>query len=293
MLKIFRSTRLFDMQTTLWNRAVVLLMAVGILVAQATAAPTQNIADMRSGKHISIKARVGERFTAREIPGTHVFTMRDDFGGTTLAFTHKDISDMHFGATYVVTGVARRDPKDLKTLYLDASSWEPAYALSFGPIFIFGGALAVVILAGFLYFALRLKNVKVSEPWDYAEILSGPDQGAVIPLRLNKVIIGRQQDPDKSISISHDNFVSREHGVLSRKNKKTYYEDTNSRAGSFLDEVQLEAGQEVPVMPGSLLRIGPHTIIRIGKSVAFPTDTSVFEEDSTAGPRSWRDTRTS
>ncbi len=268
----------------------VVLIAFMALLAQAHANPNQNIADMRDGKSASVKARVGERFTTRETPGTFVFTMRDDFGATALAFTHNDISDLHFGATYLVTGVAKKDPKNPKTLYLEASSWEPAYTSSFGPVFILGGGLAVVILGGFVYFGLRLRQVKTKEPWDFAEILSGPDQGTVIPLRHNKIIIGRQQDPEKGISIAHDSFVSREHGVLIRKNKKTYYEDTNSRAGSYLDEVQLEAGLEVVVLPGSLLRIGPHTVIRIGQSVALPTDTSIFEVNSTVDPKSWRDT---
>lgn len=290
MVMNFHSNKLFGPYMTLWIRMVVVFFSLGTLLVQAHAAPSQNIADMRVGKAASVKARIGERFTAREVPGTFVFTMRDDFGATALAFTQKDITDLHFGATYVVTGVAKTDPKNPKTLYLEASSWEPAYTSSFGPVLMVAGGLAIVVIAGFVYFGLRLRQMKTKEPWDYAEILSGPDQGNVIPLRHNKIIIGRQQDPEKSISIAHDSFVSREHGVLTRKNKKTFYEDTNSRAGSYLDEVQLEAGLEVVVLPGSLLRVGPHTVIRIGQSVALPTDTSVFEVNTTADPKSWRDT---
>lgn len=290
MLMNLHCNKLIDGRFTLWNRMAVILVATATLLSQAHADPGQNIGDMRVGKLISVKARVGERFTARETPGTFVFTMRDDFGATTLAFTKKDISDLHFGATYIVTGVPKADPKNAKALYLEAASWEPAYSSSIGPVLVAGGVLAVALVGGFAYFGLRLKQVKTKEPWDFAEILSGPDQGAVIPLRHNKIIVGRQQDPEKSISITHDTFVSREHGVLTHKNKKTYYQDTNSRAGSHVDEVQVEPGQEVVVMPGSLLRIGPHTIIRIGQSVTLPTDTSVFEVNTTTDPKSWRNT---
>lgn len=250
-----------------------------LIFALAGATPNQNVADMRAGKAITLKARVGERVAARESPGTFVFTIRDDFGGMTLGETHHNVADMRFGATYLLSGIARRDP-DSQQLVLDVESWQLAYGAPIG-WYLLGAAVVVAGIGSILFLlARRVMESRPKEPWEFVEVLSGPDQGLLIPLRENRILVGRKQDPLKEVCLPQDEHVSRKHGILSRQSGVVYFEDTDSRCGSFVNEQRVEPGRQVRVPPGALLRLGPHTVLRVGTAPNdnFDSDTRNFED---------------
>ncbi len=161
----------------LTTRVAALVLAALLFAFAVAADPIEKISDLKVGAPATIKVRIGERVPSKETAKTHVFTMRDDFGAGAYGYTKRDVSDMRFGATYLLKGTLRRDPKT-KQEYFDVTSWELAYPFPLWPIVGAIGVIVVVCGAGFFFFARRLKSVKPREPWDYAEIISGPDQGA-------------------------------------------------------------------------------------------------------------------
>jgi len=262
---------------------VVALVCAGAVVAQDAAKLTR-IRDLRFGVEATIKARIGERRETAEKPGTYVFTLRDDFGGMALGRTSRDIRDLRFGGTYYVQG--RRAEDALVGAhtqpFFDVVSWRPAYVsgMPLAYVLLPAGVAVAVALIVFLAMSRRVKGAALPAAWDQAEIIAGPDQGKLFMLRGARVPVGRKQDPATAISIVLDDHVSRQHGVLIREGNVTYYEDTNSTGGSWVDEQKVNPHHRVPVPPGARLRLGPYTVIRVGKAAEEDSRTRAFDAGS-------------
>jgi hypothetical protein len=248
---------------------LVALVCVSVVEAQS-APPLTKIRDLRIGVEATVKARIGERRETAEKPGAYVFTLRDDFGGTILGRTSRDIRDLRFGATYYVQGKRVEDVTIGKTTerFFDAVAWRPAYPNAIPTSFVLvavAAALAVALVA-FLLFSRRVRTAALPPAWDQAEIIAGPDQGKLFMLRGSRVPVGRKQDPATTVCIVLDDHVSRQHGLLIRQENDTFYEDTNSTGGSWVDDLRVAPRQRVPVPPGARLRLGPYTVIRVGRA---------------------------
>lgn len=68
-----------------------------------------------------------------------------------------------------------------------------------------------------------------------------------------KLSVGRQ--PDNQVSLPEAS-VSSHHCELFAKGDDIIVKDLNSTNGTFINEKQLEAGKEVPLRPGQVLRLG-------------------------------------
>lgn len=81
-------------------------------------------------------------------------------------------------------------------------------------------------------------------------------------LRYDETPIGRESDPLTSVVLESDLSVSRQHGRIVREASGVFYEDTDSRNGSWVNEIQVQAWQRVALPQGTLLRLGP-TVLRL------------------------------
>jgi len=250
---------------------VVVLVCTLAVEGQAAEKPTR-IKDLRPNAEATIKARVGQRVEAEEGPGAYVFTLRDDFGDMALGRTSRDIRGLRFGATYYVRGRLGENSHSGHP-FLDVVAWRPAYGVPISYLIIPAGVALAAALIVLLVTSRRVRAVVPATAWDQAEIVSGPDQGKLFSLRGPRVVVGRKQDPASAVSIVLDGHVSRQHGVLIRDRNATFYEDTNSRGGSWVHEQRVNPRQRVPLPPGALVRLGPHTVLRVGKAPEedFPT----------------------
>ncbi len=125
-------------------------------------------------------------------------------------------------------------------------------------------AIAVLLTLAGVYVLIRRRTVEAAlpEPWGYAEVLSGPDQGKVFALRYDEVPVGREGDPLTSV-VPTDPAVSRQHGRIIRTDSGVFYEHTQGRFGSWVNEQPVQQGQRVPLPQGALIRLGPNTVIRL------------------------------
>jgi len=141
----------------------------------------------------------------------------------------------------------------------------PASGVSLWLILSVAGGAAVLILGGVTIILRRRAAVEaLPAPWGWAEVVSGDDQGKRFALRYDEVDVGREADPLTGVCIASDTSVSRQHGKIIRdSNGQVVYEDTGSRCGSWINEVEVPRGQRVPLPQGALLRLGPNTTIRV------------------------------
>lgn len=245
-----------------------LLLLCAPLAAQTGDEETFRVRDARDhlGETVVVKGRTGIRVEKYESAERRVYTLRDDYGDQILVRTGQDYPKM--GVTLLVEGTLSEDAES-RTLFLDEVSQESAYPAASKPLSnwllgAIGGALAVVVVI--IIIIVRHGSsapAQLEEAWGYAAVTSGPDQGKNFALRGHRILVGRGQDPTTAISFELDTNISRNHGVISRVDQTMYYEDTNSRNGSWIGEQQVAGGSRVPLPPGTLLRLGPTTILRI------------------------------
>lgn len=260
-------------RTLTWAALLLLCVACAGLGA---ALPTR-IRDLKAARSAMIKARVGERVEAEEAPGVFVFTLRDDYGDTIKGRTSKDISGLRFGATYYLQG-RRTAGAATGREYFEVASWRLTYGTHVPRSYFLVPVLLALLAAAVVYLVVSRRITLIAPPaWGDAEIVSGPDQGKLFTLKGRRVVVGRQQNPERAVSVVLDNYVSRQHGVLLRKGGTIYYEDTFSAGGSWLDEQPVNAGTRVAVLPGALLRLGPHTVIRVGRAPSEDFETRAFD----------------
>lgn len=251
------------------------VIAVSFLGSGLCAEDGHRIKDIKPGMEVTVKVRIGERMESRETNGIFAFTMRDDFGGFVAGQTNKDITDLRFGLTYLVTGRAVADSQG-NLDHIEVASWREAYPRKSGLYALIAVGL-VIIIGGLLFLMVRHRTTEPQQ-WGYAEIVSGPDQGKLFPLKVKRVKVGRKQDPAKCVAVVLDKQVSREHGVLIRDGDTTYYEDTNSKWGSSVEGEDVKPGQRVSVPNGGIVRLGENTVIRVGITKGGADETSSIDE---------------
>ena len=96
-------------------------------------------------------------------------------------------------------------------------------------------------------------------------IQSGKHQGKRLSLSNDLVVIGRESDCQ--IRLTSDE-VSRRHCELQKKEVGIVVRDLESRNGTFINELEIEA--ETLLQPGDQLRIGPMILQLPGKSEELP-----------------------
>jgi sigma-B regulation protein RsbU (phosphoserine phosphatase) len=112
------------------------------------------------------------------------------------------------------------------------------------------------------------------------ECLSGPHP-ASFSVRADKPIsIGRAATSD--VCLAHE-AVSRRHAMIVPRSGEWFVVDHNSRVGTFLNGVKLEAAKPAALAPGDLLRVGPWTFRAkaMGAATAGPStvdDTAAREQ---------------
>lgn len=216
------------------------------------------------GQQVTVKGRTGVRVEDEETPSQKVYTVRDDYGDQVYVRTKQDYPVM--GVTYLVTGTAGKDSKGNK-LYIEEQSRTKAYPSV--PMWLV--PLIVLVVAGgagsvIAYVRRRGTTATLAPAWGLAAVQAGPDQGKNFALRGDRVVVGRGQDPTSAVSFELDTNISRNHGVISRQGQTVYYEDSGSRNGSWIGTQQMTANQRVPITPGSLVRLGTSTVIRIDQT---------------------------
>jgi hypothetical protein len=269
------------------RRATRRLWLLGVVLAAASAGVCdkdtvktvriRNLDSHKGGK-VTVKGRTGIIVEAEETAGVHVFTLRDDYGDLIHVRTTHEYPIM--GATYFITGTPRSDSAS-GVLYLEETSRKRAYpsvtnvtkvtkVMSGGKVPrwllpVVTGVVAIGVIAVALMIRRRTVSARLPDAWGYAEIVSGPDQGKSFALRGAETIVGRAQDPNTAIAVVLDQHVSRMHGRIVRQGGEVYYEDANSRGGSWVNEEKVEPGQQVPLPAGALVRLGPSTVVRVGQ----------------------------
>jgi len=208
---------------------------------------------------VTVSGRTGVRVESMSSGTSHVYTLRDDYGDAINIRSGKNYPVM--GVTLVVKGKVKKEGNDV---IIDEISRRDAFSSVPKWMFL---ALAGLVLAGiaFVWYIIRRRMTTTSLPpaWGYAAVTNGPDQGKNFALRGDRIIVGRGQDPSTSVSFELDTNVSRTHGAIIHQGQQVYYEDTNSRNGSWVGTQQVAAGQRVPITPGTLIRLGTTTILRI------------------------------
>lgn len=249
-----------------FSRAAFCLVIIAIAAAQVSAREVR-ISELRNltGQEATVRGRTGIIVEAEEKQGWKVFTLRDDYGDQVYVRSKADHPIM--GATWDITGRPEVDAAT-GTLYLTEVSRQRSYPpVGKMPGWLLPGVGGIVLLGvGVVGVMIRRRSLKgeLAPAWGYAEIVSGPDQGKNFALRGDEIVVGREQDPAKAVSIVLDQHVSRRHGKILKTGDDLFYEDCMSKCGSWVNEMQAEPGQQVLLATGSLLRLGPQTIIRIG-----------------------------
>jgi hypothetical protein len=269
------------------------LSATSVLAGPPTETP---IAHCRSliGQSVTIKGRTGHWVKPK---GEGVYLLRDDNGDTIyVRITPESKSSeqpLTMGFTYYVLGTPEADPvtgelwlKEMRRwrAYPLVSPWALAALAAVVVLVVAGGIPAVIIM-------VRRHRPSLQPAWGFAEVVSGPEQGQRFDLRSDRIVVGRGQDRLTAIGINEDEQVSREHGLVLREGDALYYQDTNSKNKSWVDEQLVSPGERVPLKPGSLLRLGPVTVVRFGTAGPSITETMVVEagvtetagEDATGG----------
>jgi hypothetical protein len=271
--------------------SVVLILLLGSLATSVFAgAPNVTpVSQCRSlvGQQVTVKGRTSSWVRSK---GEGVYLLRDDDGDTIYvritpeAKSTKD--SMIMGFTYYVTGTPEVDPVTNELSLREVNRWRAYPLVSPWALVV----VAVLLAAGIATVAIMVRRRQSALPpaWGYAEVVSGPDQGQRFDLRGNRVVVGRGQDRLTAVSIVEDGQVSRDHGLVLREGDALCYEDTNSKNGSWVDGQQALPGQRVPLNRGSLLKVGPMTVIRFGPAGASTTETMVVDAGvtETAGEES-------
>ena len=246
------------------------------------------------GQVITIEGRTGIRVAHLETSTMHVFTLRDSWGGMINVFYAGEYPVM--GITVIATGVPRHDAHS-GAIYFDAQSVTGKYiipkqtidnvvteqqriqnemtrraraeARAAVIIRIVVLATIVVVVVGLLVWQWQVKtSLRI---WGYAVVKAGPDTGAAFPLRGKEILLGRHSGERFGVSIEKDEAVSKFHGRIIRRGKNVYFEDTNSKYGSWVDGEEAAAGKRLAIGPRSTLKVGPKTEIYIAK----PDDSSI------------------
>lgn len=98
------------------------------------------------------------------------------------------------------------------------------------------------------------------------EVVAGTPVGPVVAQPRSTVICGRSSQCDCQLP---DNTVSRRHFSLTFKSGAWLIADLDSRHGTFLNGIKLEANQTAPIRTGDLVRCGPWTFrARIGEQMS-------------------------
>ena len=83
-------------------------------------------------------------------------------------------------------------------------------------------------------------------------VLAGAKQGAEIPLKKDKFVIGRASDC--TLRAGSD-AISRHHCLLLKSDQRVTVRDLGSRNGTYVNEVRIQ--EETPLEHGDELRVGP------------------------------------
>jgi hypothetical protein len=248
-----------------------LLLIMVCFVARSDEPALTRIRDLTVGQQATVKARVGQRVETEDRQGQLAFTIRDDYGDLVIGRTSVSLDNMAFGATYILTGTLETDPGSGKKYFI-VGAWRLAYkAESPWPVLLYwcaGALLLAVIVATLIsrFTARRIARDVASTPdeaWGMAEVESGPDQGKVFPLRGARIQVGRRPYAAISVALSSDKYVSRVHGTIIRDKDGVYYADEGSTGGSWVNEQQTPAGERVALPHGTLIRLGPRSVIRV------------------------------
>jgi two-component system, NtrC family, sensor kinase len=118
-------------------------------------------------------------------------------------------------------------------------------------------------------------------------IISGHDKRHAIELSGDSVVVGRS--PDCGLPVK-DHFVSRKHLKITRRGKKIFIKDLNSRNGTFINGESIPPGMEVELPEGVPVVIGM-TVLCFGEGCAEEIqdflgsiDISEFKPEETEAP---------
>lgn len=104
-------------------------------------------------------------------------------------------------------------------------------------------------------------------------IAAGPAREDIGPLQSGDWHLGRAPENDVVLV---DLAVSRQHALVGWNGSRWYLRDLDSTHGTWLNEQRVAAGQELPVVAGDRIRIGPWTLlVRIGGTRAEPLPASL------------------
>ena len=260
------------------------IIALTLLVAVAAGCQDQKhsrIRDLQPGQNATVKGRSGQIQESEERSGFRAYTLRDDYGDMATVLTKKPYPTM--GVTLYVTGRVKRD-EDTDRVYIFEEQrkqlFSPSRLLLTVGIIVALGVFGVIV--GVRVLGRRIENVDLPPAWGIAQVMSGPDEGSKFFLRGDDIIIGRGQDPMRSIALEDDQ-VSRQHGRIVRDQGEVYFIDTGSTNGSFVNEQRANPNERIRLNPGDLIRLGPRTVLRVGE----PTPTGGTRLAGQEPPASW------
>lgn len=259
------------------------------------------IRDLRKhlGQAVTIKGRTGQIMERWASESVGAYSLRDDYGDMVVVLFQRtpQVDYPIMGVTYQIKGVPELRSGTIILLERERQRWiDPLIRTVRVTIIII--AAAIVLILGGLYFIKRRVSREVSEavsevlpePWGFAEVLAGPDQGKRFPLRYDEVLVGRGLDPVTGVAIDNDNAVSRPregrpaHGrILRDSSNRVFYEDLGSTFGSAVNEIPVQPGQRVHLPSGALIRLGPNTVIRIVPVGGVTRDETVLGEGIRTG----------
>ena len=94
--------------------------------------------------------------------------------------------------------------------------------------------------------------------------LSGPQEGQEFVLSQQEITLGRSGE--NTIKIAWDTSISRQHARIFKKSKLFWFEDLNSKNGSYFC---LPNDQDIALQPNKPNLLLDHTRLRLGKHVEF------------------------
>lgn len=106
-------------------------------------------------------------------------------------------------------------------------------------------------------------------------VAAGVHQGKVIPVATQQFLIGR--DPQCQLRPASQS-ISKQHCLLTIRNKTVYLKDFGSTNGTFLNDEQMEPDVEVAIQSGDRVRVGPLDFA-VQILVPRPSDSTPLPED--------------
>ena len=249
---------------------------------RAQEVPQVRVRDL--GQHlqgiVTVQGRTGYIVEKYERPGMHVFTLRDDYNDQVFVRTIASAYPV-MGVTYRVTGWAKQANG---VMFLDAinGNFLPAYPPAPPKASLPAGATMLIWLAGIvlalaalslLVFLLRRILGRPQPEWGELTVASGPDKGRTIPLRRNRVPLGRGVSARRGIRLSPgDSTISNTHVIFSYRNGTLFCCDM-SRNGTRIGGERLKLGVPTPINSGDLIHLGTQGTVVIVRTreIAPPT----------------------